>query len=102
MSRTDIDGGDTIGTVGAIGNEGGEIVKDEELSSCARITLEELPKGHYAVTCGIYGAMVHTAYFGKEDAFSKYEEMKSDIEAISLQENDDEFYRLIEEFVDKY
>lgn len=85
-----------------IGNEGGKIIKDEEFNSSARITLEELPDGHYAVTCGIYGAMVYTAYFGKENAFSKYEEMKSDIEAILSREDDSEFYRLIEEFTDKY
>lgn len=89
-------------TYGAHGSEGGSIVKDEELDNSARITLEELSKGHYAVTCGIYGTMVHTAWFDEENAFSKYEQMKSDIEAMLSTEDEDEFYRLIDEFIDRY
>lgn len=99
MNRTDFDNGNMLGTCGS---EDGIIEKDEELGGSARITLERLSNGKYAVTCGIYGTMVHTAWFDEDNAFSKYEQMKSDIEKILLTEDDDEFYKLIDEFVDKY
>lgn len=89
-------------TYGSHGSEGGSIVKDEELDDFARITLEELSKGHYAVTCGIYGTMVHTAWFDEDNAFSEYEQMKHDLEKMLFTEDEDEFYKLIDEFVDKY
>lgn len=98
MSWTEFDNGNTYG---AHGSEGGYILKDEELDNSARITLEELSKGKYAVTCGIYGTMVHTAWFGEADVFSEYELMKADIEKILSTENDD-FYELIEDFVGRY
>ena len=93
---------DSGSAIGEHGSEGGEIVKDEELDSSSRITLEKFAGGHYAVTCGVYGTFVHTAWFGEENALLKYGQMKSDIETIILSENDDEFYRLIGEFADKY
>lgn len=96
MSWISFDGGSEIGKPGT---EGGEIIKDEEFDSAARITLEEFSDGHFAVTCGVYGTFFHTAWF---DDFANYELMKSDIEAILLQENEDCFYRLIEEFTEKY
>lgn len=99
MSWTEFDNGNTYN---AHGTEGGYILKDEELDGSARITLEELSKGKYAVTCGIYGTMVHTAWFDEENALLKYKQMKSDIENILSTENDDDFYELIEEFVDRY
>lgn len=96
MSWYDYDEGSEIGEHGT---EGGEIIKDEELDNSARITLEKLSDWHYAVTCGIYGAFFHTAWFSE---LEKYDLMKSDIENILSQENEDDFYRLIEEFTDKY
>lgn len=99
MSWSEFDGGSTIGK---LGTEGGDIVKDEEFFSSARITLEKLSGGNYAVTCGIYGTMAHTVWFDEADLFSEYERMKADIEDILSQENDDDYYRLIEEFVDRY
>ncbi len=99
MSWFEFDSGSTIGKAGS---EGGDIVKDEEYSSLARITLEKLRGSCYAVTCGIYGTLVHTAFFDEALAFSEYDKMKSDIEAILCCENDNDYYRLIDEFVDKY
>lgn len=96
MSWTNFDSGSTVGE---IGTEGGEIIKDEEFDSAARITLEKLSDGDYAVTCGVYGDFFHTAWFND---LEKYEQMKSDFEEILVQENDGDHYRLIEEFVRKY
>ena len=93
---TSFDGGSTVGEHGG---EGGVIIKDEEFDSAARITLEKLSDGEFVVTCGIYGTLVHTAWFNE---LSIYEKMKSDIENILSQENEDEYHRLIEEFINKY
>jgi hypothetical protein len=63
-------------TVGAIGTEGGTIVRDEEHRDGARITLERTAT-RFAITCGVDGWMVHTRFFAKEDeAVAAYEEMK--------------------------
>lgn len=96
MSWTNFDGGSSVGERGT---EGGEIIKDEEFDSAARITLERLPEGYFAVTCGVCGAFFHTAWFSE---LEKYDLMRSDIENVLSQENEDDFYRLIEEFTDKY
>lgn len=96
MSWISFDDGSTVGQQGT---EGGEIIKDEEFDSAARITLEKLSNGDYAVTCGVYGTFFHTAWFNEVE---KYDLMKSDIESILSQENEDDFYRLIEKFTNKY
>ena len=63
---------------GEIGNEGGIILADEEYKESCRITLEKCSL-HYAITCGIYGAMVHTVYCG--DNFQNiYDEMKGELQ----------------------
>ena len=46
-------------TIGATGSEGGVILRDELHPHGARITLEQTSTG-FAITCGIYGWMVHT------------------------------------------
>ena len=54
-------------SIGATGTEGGSIVLDDEHPRGAQITIER--GGHiapFAVTCGVYGWMVHTRYFGTE------------------------------------
>jgi hypothetical protein len=46
------------------GSEGGKIIRDEENTFGARITLEE--KGDiapFSITLGIYGVMVHTRFY---------------------------------------
>lgn len=75
-----IDNGHTIGTEG---NENGIILKDEEHYEGARITLEKDAHGiPFAITCGIYGLMAHTAFAGSEkEALNKYNEMKQCIQS---------------------
>lgn len=40
------------------GSEGGLIISDEEYKDSCRITLEKCER-YYAITCGIYGGMMH-------------------------------------------
>lgn len=72
-----------LDTIGTGGSEEGIIQKDEEYDGSARITLETCPRygdGSYAITCGVYGSMVHTA-FGKEDSiYNMYESMKTELQ----------------------
>jgi len=42
------------------GSEGGLIIADEEYRDSCRITLEKCER-YYAITCGVYGGMMHTA-----------------------------------------
>ena len=68
-------GGESIGKPGS---ENGAILEDEEYASSARITLE---RGGYvapfAITCGVYGLLVHTRFFSEEDkARGEYVEMR--------------------------
>ena len=63
------------------GSEDGWIVKDEEIPGICRITLEEGGHTPYAITCGVYGLMVHTAFASDHDeAMDKYEGMKQELE----------------------
>ena len=41
------------------GSENGIILRDEEYKGSCRGTLEKCPK-YYAISCGVYGGMVHT------------------------------------------
>jgi len=65
-------------TKGQTGSEKGTIVCDAEHSEGARITLEcDTPTVPFAITCGIYGWMVHTRFFGSEaEALTAFEDMK--------------------------
>jgi len=68
-------------SIGQAGSESGRIIRDEEHSDGARITLErDAMAAPFAITCGIYGWMVHTRFFGTEaEAHSELEEMKSEL-----------------------
>ena len=53
--------------------------------------------------CGIYGAMVHTAFCSEEESVSKYEEMKKELaDFIDRETTEDEEYAFYEEFTFKY
>ena len=65
--------------LGTRGSEHGIIIRDEEYDHSCRITLEKCPE-YYAVTCGIYGSMVHTAFFDENDYEAKYEAMKQELQ----------------------
>src|SRR5438046_593356 len=79
-------------TLGESGSEAGSMLRDEEYAESARITLEQpeprkpfrQPVIRYAITCGLYGWMVHTRFFGtEEDATRAYEAMKLELARIS-------------------
>lgn len=96
-------------TIGQVGSENGAIVNDEEHSFGARITLERGGKtAPFAVTCGIYGAMVHTAFFDSaSSAQAGYEQMKADLTAIvampaDTQADVERFHAALSRFVDAY
>lgn len=72
------------GTLGQKGSEEGTMVRDEEHSLGARISLErDCRVAPFAITCGIYGWMLHTRYFSSEDkAETEYECMKNALAAL--------------------
>ncbi len=92
---------DNGANIGDIGSENGIIIQDEEYKSCCRITLEKCEK-YYAITCGVYGAMVHTAFCG--DNFSTvYENMKKDLSSfIDKETTNDEEMDFYETFTSQY
>jgi hypothetical protein len=71
-------------TVGQRGSENGVILCDEERTIGARITLErDGDIAPFAITCGIYGWMFHTRFFGTEaGAATAYERMKEALNKI--------------------
>jgi hypothetical protein len=81
MSWSVFDGGKSIG---ALGSESGVIVRDEEHSAGARITLERnTTVAPFAITCGIYGWMFHTRFFGLEqEARAEFELMSAELARI--------------------
>lgn len=88
-------------TVGSSGSEGGTILVDQDHPEGARITLEQGERPPFAITCGIYGWMVHTRFFATEvEARGAYEVMKPVLAEIaaavpSQAELDEEALRLI-------
>lgn len=95
--------------IGEVGSEGGIIIEDEEYANQyqCRITLEDCTH-RFAITCGIYGSMVHTAFCGKENAYTLYDAMKKDLQFIcdtfdpDCLEDADNFFEFINDFVDRY
>ena len=86
-----------------IGSEGGKILKDEEYKGQCRITLERCIR-YDAITCGVYGEMVHTAYSDAKDSSSLYESMKKELHmiidaAFDEEENSSDYYEV---FVNRY
>ena len=79
------------------------IIKDEEILSASRITLEDCG-GRFEITCGVYGAFVHTAFAAdREEALAKYNEMKSELtEFMERETTPDEELGFYEHFADKY
>lgn len=75
------DDGNSIGT---IGSEGGKIIKDEENTFGARITLEgEGSVAPSTITLGVYGLMFHTDFFGSvENGMACFELFKRRIEKL--------------------
>lgn len=71
-------------TIGETGSEDGVILRDEEYSAGARITLERNSRPTpFAITCGIYGWMVHTRFFPTEQTANEaFEAMKAGLARI--------------------
>ena len=71
-------------TLGQPGSEQGIILRDEEHDLGARITLERATSvAPFAITCGIYGWMLHTRFFASEDeANAQYGQMKDALSAL--------------------
>jgi hypothetical protein len=58
--------------IGQSGSEGGKIVRDDELPEVGRVTVEQKTRSepeldYYCVTIGVYGLLVHTAFFNRWD-----------------------------------
>jgi hypothetical protein len=75
---------DTGHTIGQVGSENGIIIRDEVFQDQSRITLE---KGSaiapFAITCGVFGWMLHTRYFGDQaQANADFEKMKEELARI--------------------
>lgn len=79
------------------------MIKDEEILSASRITLEDCG-GRFEITCGVYGAFVHTAFAAdREEALAKYYEMKSELTGFMERDTTpDEELEFYERFSDKY
>jgi len=73
-------------TIGRPGSENGIIIHDEVCLDYSRITLEKgSPTAPFAITCGIFGWMVHTRYFAnQEEAELEFERMKDELERIVM------------------
>lgn len=73
-------------TIGTIGSEEGVIIRDEEHSVGARLTLEsDGINAAYSITCGVYGIFFHTTFVSSRDeAESKFEDMNQKLVGIWL------------------
>lgn len=97
-------------SIGTEGSEAGVIIRDEEYSQGARITLEKGGIMPYSITYGIYGLMCDTKFYGDiETAEEKFEIIKYKIAKLIDKypdEHDDSYdkkmdiiYKLVEELV---
>ncbi|MBC7006827.1 hypothetical protein BIZ38_00020 [Pseudoalteromonas sp. BZK2] len=99
---SEIDNGETIGT---IGSENGEIIKDEEHSKGARLTLEkDSVNAPYTLTSGVYGCFFHTTHLSNiKEGISEFEAMKAEIsEFVNKETSIDEEYDWILAFVGRH
>ena len=87
---------------GETGSENGIIIADEEYKNVCRITLEKCER-YYAITCGVYGTMVHTAFTDSEHYKDMYDNMKRDLQEFLNRKTSaleaEEFY---EQFTETY
>lgn len=90
-------------TLGRQGSENGEILRDEEHSEGARITLERGSHAPYAITCGIYGSVAHTAFAASEsEASTKYETMKQRLVELINEQDEERYLDGVRDFVDRF
>lgn len=95
-------------TLGQVGSEEGIVVRDEEHPLGARITLERATSvAPFAITCGIYGWMMHTRFFSSDaEAGTQYDLMKTSLsellEAADVDGGRQVMYDGIDEFIGAY
>lgn len=92
-------------TIEKKGSEEGIIVRDEEHESGSRITLEsKTTHAPFAITCGIYGLMLHTAFASSDmEATKKYEEMKTWLDEMLRDDmTEDERLNKLQSFVNTF
>jgi hypothetical protein len=101
-------------SVGMMGSEGGDIIRDEEHDAGARVTLERATRvASFYITCGISGWMVHTRWFDSEAvARGEFDTMKdalADIleklklaESVSPEEQLAQISPLLRDFVERF
>ncbi|MCF2543508.1 hypothetical protein I6E35_13675 [Blautia producta] len=100
--RRKIDMWDDIYKPNSIGSEGGTIIADEEYKESCRITLERCER-YDAITCGVYGCMMHTSFCNKSHSQEVFDNMKKDLqEFIDKDTTADEESIFYEEFTSKY
>ena len=91
-----------LDTIGTEGSEGGTIIADEEYRQSCRITLEKCERWD-AITCGVYGAMVHTAFADAASSAAVYAAMKQELQDfIDRDTTSDEEIAFYRAFVLKY
>jgi mRNA interferase RelE/StbE len=92
-------------TIGQVGSENGLIIRDEVFQDQSRITLEkDSTVAPFAITCGVFGWMVHTRYFGDQtQANAEFATMKEELARIVglLAETEDITVEL-EEFIELF
>ena len=87
---------------GKFGSENGLIILDEEYKGSCRITLEKCER-YYAITCGVYGGMMHTAFCNSTQYQETYNNMKKDLqEFIDKDTSDEEEIEFYDWFTSKY
>lgn len=98
------------GTLGQRGSEEGKTIRDDEHSLGARLTLErDTQIAPFAITCGIYGWVVHTRFFSTEaEANSEFDKMRASLDKILSSLSDPNYSEqnatisAIEKFVAEY
>ena len=80
-------------TLGQTGNEGGQVIRDEEDETGARITLEQnCLRAPHAITAVIYDWLLHTRFIADEPtAISEYEKMRADLGTILASMRDESY-----------
>jgi hypothetical protein len=94
-------------SIGSVSAEGGEILRDEEHISGARVTLKRGSK-YISVSCNIYGWMDHTRFFNSiTEAQREYLLMRSSLgnmveNILSAGKSDLKMWEAIAEFVRRF
>ncbi|MFL0796253.1 MAG: hypothetical protein K6L73_02040 [Cellvibrionaceae bacterium] len=88
-------------TLGSVGSEDGVIIRDEECSKGARLTLEADGKiAPFTVTTGIYGSFFHTTFLSaRNESEEVFEAIKKEIDEYLSGEKSQEW---IESFINRY